>query len=397
MIAAGATDTMDIMDMQTSTRATLDMTFLRYRFPGTRTTLLVLILGWFGAMHRLQAQSALEVVPERPSRTMPAGGYTTFNIAATNTTGKPIDVQIIRIVNDYPDSTWETSVCAPDKCYDKAVDTLDPYELLPGDAGGPQVHVFLGDTGSARIVLSIGAVGDPEPTLVELQAKVGVVPKPEFLVEADSTESLAFEGDTVQFWVLLRNISDDSMHVRIRRLETDFPDSSWGTSLCHYEFCAAPAEDTYVVDMARHVGTFFVLRVVAGGVLGDTGQVEVEIDPQNGEEPGYFRCSVIVNGVSGVHYTEGSHVFQGRAFPNPTSENLQIILPERYAGKLVGTEVSAADGSVLMRLHDIPEAGDGGAGAELTVSGLEHLPPGRYFYRTESDGTMTTGSFLILR
>ncbi len=344
------------------------------------------------------AQSSLEVSAERSSRLIPPGGYTTFDVGATNISDKPVSVQVIRQVNDQPDDLWKISVCSPVICYDETVDTLDPYMLLPEQRGGAQVHVFAGDSGTARIVLSLDPQDGTEPVIVELQAQVGVPPEPSFVFRVDSTESAAFEGDTVEFGLFVLNVSQDTLQMRLRRLETNFPDSSWGTTLCRFANCVEPDVNTYTVSLIPRQGTVFVVRIISGNVFGTTGEVEVEVDPGDGTEPSYHRFALTVNGVSGVAEQKNrSRTFRSQAIPNPTTDNTLISLPIHFAGKNTVVEIVDPTGAEPVQRQELPALQSGDHSAAVMVSGLDALPSGTYYYRVESNKEVITGSFLIVR
>ncbi|MCB0711776.1 MAG: T9SS type A sorting domain-containing protein [Ignavibacteriae bacterium] len=267
-------------------------------------------------------QMNLDVKIERPSRILPKGGYTTYIIVAENRSAEPIDLQVIRTVNDYPDDTWLISVCSPDLCYEAEVDTLDPYVIEPGETGGAQVHILAGDTGSARVVLSFDSQNGTEPTLIELRAEIGEIPEPSLFVRIDSTTSNAVGGDTVEFGIFLLNTSGDSLHPRVVRLERDYPNETWGDFLCYFDQCSLPDQKELGADLKKGEGVLFAVKVIAGVEVGESGEVEVMVDPGDGTEPTFHRFAVTVDRVLSVQEVEAEKAL--RIYPNPTFGELQI-------------------------------------------------------------------------
>ena len=268
-------------------------------------------------------QSGLDIRVERPSRVLPEKGYTTFIIKAENRSDVPINVQIIRTVNEYPDADWEVSVCSPDICYDAEVDTLDPYMIGPGETGGAQVHVLAGDTGEARVVISFDAQDGSEPTLVELRAEIGELPEPSLFVRVDSATSRAVGGDTVEFGLALLNTSGKSLQPRLVRLERDYPDGRWSDFFCLFDDCSGPEVENLTVDLDRSEGAVFSVKMIAGMQVGETGEVEVMIDPGDGTEPTFQRFAVTVDRVLSVADRREERRWL-RIFPNPTSGEITI-------------------------------------------------------------------------
>lgn len=365
----------------------------KYRWAVPGVVLLLLL-----ATAQLAAQSSLEVSARRASRVIPPGGYTTFIVDAVNRSDKPVAVQVIRLTNEQPDEHWSISVCSPELCYDETVDTLLPYTLVPGEPGGAQVHMQAGDSGIGRVVLSLDPQDGSDPVLVELRGEVGELPQQTFVTRVDSTESTGLPGDTVEFGLFAFNISADTMQMRLHRLETDFPDQSWGTSLCRFASCVDPETDSLIVPLTPNQATVFVVRVVTGEVSGSTGSVEVELDPQDGSEPEYHRLEVLVDQVGAVEGTHDVRVSnRGVAFPNPAASELTIRAPDVYGGSTPFLEILNTAGE---RVYQGPAAtAKADAGQVLVALRLspEVFPNGLYFYRILSSAGVTSGSFEIVR
>lgn len=345
----------------------------------------------------LHAQSSLEVNVDRPSRIVLAEGYTTFTINAINRSAETVNVKVIRTLNDRPDDTWEISVCSPTVCYDETVDTLDPYPLGPGEPGGAQVHVLAGKTGLARVTISLDPQDGTDPVVVELSTEVGIPPQPSIVATVDSTEAHAFGGDTVEFGFFIFNATDDSLDVVLQRTETDFPDSTWSTTLCIFGDCVDRDIDSIPVGLASHRAVLFAVRIGTGKAIGTTGEVEVHVVPADGSEPTYHRFGVTVTQVSGVHDADaGGRNGQAVFFPNPASGTGSIFMPRRFAGKEILMAIADGTGRTVVAAGTVPHPDAAGDRAIIPVD-VSALPSGRYFYRLRSGTDAVTGSFIVIR
>ena len=348
------------------------------------------------ASAHLAAQSSLEVSARRASRLIPPGGYTTFIVDAVNKSDKLVQVQVIRILNEQPDENWSISVCSPELCYDESVDTLLPYTLVPGEPGGAQVHMQAGDSGSGKVLLSLDPQDGSEPVLVELRGEVGELPQQTFVTRVDSTESSGLPGDTVEFGLFTFNISADTMQMRVHRLETDFPDASWGTSLCRFASCVDPEIDSLIVPLLPNQATVFVVRVVTGEISGTSGSVEVEIDPQDGSEPEYHRLEVLVDQVGAVGRAHDDAP-ESLAFPNPATSELTIRAPGVYDRNLPTVEILNSAGKRVYQGTVAAASVDAGQVLVTLRLSPETFPNGHYFYRIRTSAGMATGSFEVIR
>ncbi|MGE3801772.1 MAG: T9SS type A sorting domain-containing protein [Candidatus Kapaibacterium sp.] len=325
-------------------------------------------------------QSSLVVKIERPSRILPERGYTTYIIVAENMSAQPINLQIIRTVNDYPDDAWLISVCSPDLCYEADVDTLDPYVIEPGEIGGAQVHILAGDTGSARVVLSFDSQDGAEPTLVELRAEIGEVPEPSLFVRLDSTTSNALGGDTVEFGIFLLNTSGDRLQPRVVRLERDYPNGTWSDFLCYFDQCSTPDQRELSADLKKGEGALFAIKMIAGMEVGESGEVEVMVDPGDGTEPTFHRFSVTVDRVLTVEEGETNEDEALRIFPNPTGGELSILCGR--GGDCSALQVDLFDlmGRNLSNQIEI------NYGSDRVTLDLAQLPSGIYYCKVDGSG-----------
>ena len=166
----------------------------------------------------LHAQSSLDLSVDRPVRIISADGYTTFVVDIHNTSAQPVLVKVVRMVNDLPDDGWKTSICSPHHCYDETVDTIEPYEVYPGQPSNTQVHFYTGDSGIGRVMLMVDPQDGTEPANIELTVEVGEIPEPSLSLREDSTVSHMGAGDTAFFPFAIVNRTDSTLPVLVHRL-----------------------------------------------------------------------------------------------------------------------------------------------------------------------------------
>lgn len=280
------------------------------------------------------------------------------------------------------------------------MDTLDPYTLVPGALGGAQVHVLAGTSGDARVVLSLDPQDGTDPVLVELQAEIGTPPQPSILATIDSTESNAHGGNVVEFGFYIFNATDAPLNITLKRTETEFPDTTWSTTLCYFGACIDPAVNSIPVTLQSHKAALFAVQIGAGNQLGTTGEVEVEVVPGDNSESTYHRFAVTVDRVSGLPSSTAT-TESGRSlfFPNPTAGSGTIHLPLRLIGKRIVVSLFDREGR-LVRVNNL-EASTGS-----TVVDVRSLPAGSYRYQVQSVQSAAEGdqpeqpiggSFILVR
>ena len=327
----------------------------------------------------LYGQSGLDVRLERPSRIVSEGGYTTYLIEAENRSTVPINLQVIRTVNRYPDDSWEISVCSPDLCYEAEVDTLDPYVIEPGEISGAQVHVLAGDTGSADVVISLDPQDGTEPVLVALHTEVGVLPAPSLFVRVDSTASTGGRGDTVEFGLFLLNTSGDSLRPRLVRLERDYPDGTWSDFLCRFDQCIPPDQNVVTASLQKNQGVVFSVKMIGGMKEGETGEVEVMIDPGDGTEPTFHRFSLTVDPLLSVAAENKSREFH--PIPNPTVGGVRIECGGECDVSRLRIGLFDQGGRELTDRVEILRTSD------AIFLSLSNLPRGTYHCTIDADGS----------
>lgn len=343
----------------------------------------------------LYAQSSLNLSVDRPARIISANGYTTFVVDIHNTSTQTVLVKVVRMVNDLPDDGWKTSICSPHHCYDETVDTIEPYEVHPGQPSNTQVHFYTGDSGIGRVTLMIDPQDGTDPAHVELTVEVGEIPEPSLSLREDSTEAHVGVGDTAFFPFAIVNRTDSTLPVEVHRLEEEFPDPTWSSGLCYFFVCQPAELDSLPIHpVPSRDGAVYGLFIVAGQTPGTIGEVEVQIDPGDGTEPFYRRFEVIVAEPAGVDHDE-SRWLLASAYPNPAVSTVALALPGALRGEAATISLIGPGGeTVTYPPFRLEPGANGEAVARLSIG---EVPSGSWIWRTEVGGTVYAGSFRIVR
>ena len=344
----------------------------------------------------LYAQSSLDLLVDRPTRIISADGYTTFVVDIHNTSAQPVLVKVVRMVNDLPDDGWKTSICSPHHCYDETVDTIEPYEVHPGQPSNTQVHFYTGDSGVGRVMLKIDPQDGTDPAQIELTVEVGEIPEPSLSLREDSTEAHVGVGDTAFFPFAIVNRTDSTLPVEVHRLEEEFPDPTWSSGLCYFFVCQPAELDSLPIHpVPSRDGAVYGLFVVAGQTPGTIGEVEVQIDPGDGTEPFYRRFEVTVEMPAGIEEREGFGNSSALSYPSPATSHVSLTIPGGVPGTLVSLRLIGTTGATITTGPFHTESGvDGETVVILPVDGL---PSGLWLWQATHNGVMVEGRFVVLR
>lgn len=137
------------------------------------TVLSILMLGGWGA--DAAAQTPLSLNVSRADRNLKPGKETEYQITVRNTSALPVEFRVIRVVNEFPDSIWYSSMCHVEYCYPKETDTLPSKTLSGGGSTLIYVHVATSlQAGKGRVVLQFDT-GEGSATITQ-QLTVTVLP-----------------------------------------------------------------------------------------------------------------------------------------------------------------------------------------------------------------------------
>jgi len=345
----------------------------------------------------LRAGGPFAVTVDRPSRIVHATGYTTFSVYIRNVSGKDLQLRVVRVVNDRPDTAWHISICSPEHCYGEEVDSLEVQNLPPGGVGGASVHVMAGVSDSANVVLRLEAGADGYSEDLELRVAVGEPPQPPISVNPGALISYGDPNDSVEFFVVVTNTTSAPLNARARRIESNFPsDGMWRSRLCTLTDCFPDSVGiTPEMEIAPGGATAFKLRIFTGDVPLSQGQVEVAFDPGDSGDPIYLRFLVTVASSSGVpgRFEEDP---PDAPYPLPTDRSVVIPLADDLTERDVSVSLYDVNGrpATVTVLSSPRTLADGRSAIELDVAGL---PVGVYFYRLASRGHARCGWIVVAR
>ena len=344
----------------------------------------------------LYAQSSLNLSVDRPVRIIPADGYTTFVVNIHNMSAQPVLVKVVRMVNDLPDEGWKTSICSPHHCYDETVDTIEPYEVYPGQPSNTQVHFYTGDSGVGKVMLMIDPQDGTDLAHIELTVEVGEIPEPSLSLREDSTEAHVGVGDTAFFPFAIVNRTESTLPVGVHRLEEDFPDPTWSSGLCYFFVCQPAELDSLpIYSLPSSDGAVYGLFIVAGQTPGTLSSVEVQIDPGDGTEPFYRRFHVMVDQISSIDNASSS-IRRNGSRPDPASSHVTLTVPGNLLGEILTLHLTSPVGEILTLQPLTVEPGMNNDEARLHFS-VDELPEGVWFWQTQVAGKTYMGRFRVVR
>ncbi len=98
--------------------------------------------------------------------------YHEFKMYVTNTTQSKLTLNVARVTNSLPDSTWITAICFDDLCFSDTTNYPPVLVFSPGQQRLVKVTVAAASTssGSAHVVLRFSTFGDQNASEMELTA-----------------------------------------------------------------------------------------------------------------------------------------------------------------------------------------------------------------------------------
>ncbi len=363
-----------------------------FRFP--MLTLVLVVLGAVIPPRGATLRADVLVEIDSVRRTTSPGGFMTYYAKVTNTGAGSVAVRARRVLDQLPDTTWESSICTETHCYAVEEDLTGDQTIDPGAPRYFKIHIQAGARigDSAVVGLRFESASLLSPIERTLTLVVVESPLPDFRVDIDAPKKVMEPREEGMIPVWIENPTAAPVTYRVRRIEAIFPDTSWHSELCVEDSCfgEATSETPLAVVQPGEYG-YVRLRVTAGATNGDRARIVLRFDA--GDD-----AKVIDRLIEVTVFSAGAGVSREPATPTavrspfPTPAGTYVDLPLPGAGPWRSLAIYDRNGN---RIADCSSLVSGVSPGGVVRIDVTRLPSGIYNGMFAGPAGTSSSTFIV--